>query len=361
MIAEQLTLDSSPHLHSGPSTPRIMWSMTASLVPTAAWGVWLFGLHALAVVAAALVGSLAGEAFVGILRRRSTLWDGSAAASGLVIGCLMPPGVPIYVPIAASLFAMIVVKGSFGGLGANWMNPGAAGQAFAFISWPAGMSAWGQMQPAVRPSGGGHTLPPLSAYVSMPSQSPSAARGTPIHILSLLHYPTTNIGDGAANWVSSALHSTVNPLGFDLVLGTAIGWIGAVSLLLVVAGGVFLIASGFVGWRIPVAYAASFVIALLCLGGIRDGMLLRGGSVLFQIAAGGFLFGAFFLVNDPGTSPLTKRGAVVYGAGLGVLTAVLRMFGHAEESVVFAVLLMNIVVPLINLAAERRRGGERLS
>jgi H+/Na+-translocating ferredoxin:NAD+ oxidoreductase subunit D len=360
MIAEQMALDSSPHLHSGPSTPRIMWSIAASLVPTAAWGVWLFGLHALAVLAAAVFGSLAGEAFVGMLRRRSTLWDGSAAANGLLIGCLMPPGVPVYVPIAASLFAMIVVKGSFGGLGANWMNPAAAGQAFAFISWPAGMSAWGQIQLSLR-SSAGHALPPLSAYVAAPSQTSLAARGAPMQVLSVLHYPTTNIGGSAAKWLSGIIHSAVNPLGFDLLLGTETGWIGSVSLLLVVAGGVFLIASGLVGWRIPVAYAASFVIALWCLGWIHEGTLFQGGAVLFHAATGGFLFGALFLANEPTASPLTKGGAVGYGVGLGVVTALLRIFGHAEESVVFAVLLMNILVPLINLAAERRRGGERSS
>jgi Na+-translocating ferredoxin:NAD+ oxidoreductase subunit D len=356
-------ISSAPFAFKPRTTSSLAWGTAAALAPAIAWGLYSFGPAAALPLLCSVAAALAGEALVGALAGRFTLWDGTAFLTGLLVGLSMPPGTPPAVPAAASLFAVAVVKGAFGGLGSNWMNPALAGVAFALLNWPLAMSAW--TQPLLVDGFSGAT--PLALARSAAHASGSG----PLDFL-FAGGALSSATDGAVtDALNRGLFSRLGadlPSGYvDLLLGNKGGAIGEVSGLLILASSIVLLARRMIRWEIPASIIASFSLAAWAFGGLAGGGGLFSGDVLFSLLTGSILLIAFFMAPDPVTSPSSRGGMLAYGAGVGLAAFALRSLGSATEGSAFAVIIMNCAVPALtrlDLAAARRRsrgaaGGRR--
>jgi electron transport complex protein RnfD len=265
----------------------------------------------------------------------------------------MPAGAPLYVPIAASGFGILVVKQTFGGLGRNWMHPAMGGVVFALLSWTHSMSRW--ILPRGMPPDAG-AIPPLDALRAAVSTAP--AGGTPLSVLAARGYRFSGLDAGITGWISSHL---LGPLGlslpagsFDVLVGHVAGTIGGVSAPIAALGAIILLRRRAIRWQIPVAYLSSFFVLTLLLGGIASGRGVLEGGPLFQVLSGGILLAAFFAAPDPVTSPLALRGCWLYGVLLGGLTFLMRTLGSLGDGVAAAVVLGNCAVPLLDRQLVRR-------
>jgi electron transport complex protein RnfD len=364
-----LAFSVSPHLAEGTRTQAVMWTVSASLAPALVWGFAMFGLPAAAVVAAAVAGALVTELAVNGLRGRLTIGDGSAFLTGLLLGMSLPPATPLYVPLCASVFAMAVVKHACGGLGANWMNPAMAGRVFALLSFPAAMHAW--LRPATLPTwnpgqGAADALTgatPLGtvktalaeiyagfAGAAGPGGAAAALKsaGGPAGVLAANGYPVTVFDGQLTGWLNGLFGGHLKPGYFDLFFGNAGGSIGEVSIFLLLLGAVVLFVRKIISWEIPVSFLGTFALVSWAFGGLPFAGGLFTGDVAFQLLTGGVVFAAFFLANDYVTAPLTRSGKIIFGAGVGLFTFLIRFIGVLPEGVSVAIIFMNVFVPLID-------------
>jgi electron transport complex protein RnfD len=360
----------APHVRRTASTPALIWSVALCLLPAAAWGILVFGIPAALVLAATIGSALVCEALTGLLRREFTLPDGSAFLTGLMAGCLLPAGAPLYVAAAASAFAIVVVKQTFGGLGRNWMNPALAGVVFARVSWTGAFGA------VVSTRWTGPAPAPLDALAAALS-APGSAAGRALDVLAAAGYPVSGADGRVVGWLNARLAPlgmSLPPGSLDLLVGIRAGGVGEVAVPLLLAGAAVLAARRIIRWQIPAAHLAAFAVLAWAFGGLGAGGGFFTGDVVFHLLAGSLLLVSFFMATDPVTSPLTSRGMIVYGVGLGAATFLLRFYGSMPDSAPLAVLLMNCTVPLIDrctkpvrFAAQRRsdagvadrRGGGR--
>ena len=332
-MKDKLLVTSSPQFHHPQSTRSIMWTVSLCLLPAGIWGIYIFGLRALVVTLAAVVAAVGTEYLLGLIRSENTISDGSAVLTGLLIGFNMPPAVPVYVVVIASIFAIGVVKWTFGGLGANWMNPALAGRVFVFFSWTGGMTTW--------------TLPHAGGADAVTGPTPLGSIKTGL----------SAIGNGI-NGPMDLLSAEGVPVSYmDLFMGRIPGCIGEVSALLLILGGLFLLIRKIANWEIVVSYLGSFVLLVWLFGGFRYGQGMFRGDVLFHLFSGGLMLGVFFMATDMVSSPLTSKGMIVYGLGCGFMTYLLRFFGSVPEGVSLAIIFMNIFVPLINRAFQPEKFG----
>jgi electron transport complex protein RnfD len=295
-----------------------MWTVSATLAPAALWGVYAFGIQALGVLLVSIAASMLTEAVFNLVQRRRTLRDGSAFLTGFLIGLNMPPSVPAFVPVLACVFAIAVVKQTFGGLGRNWMNPALAGRVFATFSWTGEMTTWTTPRPTLLASAlGGSTYDAVSG--------------------------ATPLVRGSQDFLASAGY-------WDLAMGNIPGCIGEVSAVLLVLGAIVMLALGIISWHIPVSYIATFLLLGWALGGLPAGLGMFAADPLFHLLSGGLMLGALYMATDMVTSPMTARGMVIFGMGCGLLTFLIRFFGGFPEGVSLAIILMNTTVPLINRA-----------
>ncbi len=349
-----LTVSPAPHIGGPVSSAWLHWSLAACLLPAAAWGVFLFGMPAVRVLAVAVASALLAEALTSLAWRKVTVGDGSAAVTGLIVGMLMPPGAPLYVPAVASAFGIIVVKQTFGGLGRNWMNPALGGVVFALFSWTDAMSRW----LPVRGAGAGSAASaPLSAFRDAIA-SGKVPRGTPLAVLQASGYPWSGVDGSVMSWVNDhilSLLGTSLPRGtFDLLVGNVAGRIGEVSVPFLLLGAAWLLARRVIHWQVPVTYLLTFCVAAQVFGGLPLGRGWLAGGMLFQLFSGSLVLGAFFMATDPVTSPLTRNGRLLYGVSLGVLTFFLRYFGSPGDGVPLAIILGNCLTPLIDKLTQPR-------
>ncbi|QEN07977.1 RnfABCDGE type electron transport complex subunit D [Oceanispirochaeta crateris] len=333
-MKDKLLVTSSPQFHHPQSTASIMWTVSLCLLPAGVWGIYIFGMRALLVTLTAIVASVGTEALLGLINKDKTIFDGSAFLTGLLIGYNMPPAVPLYVIVFASVFAITVAKWTFGGLGANWMNPALAGRVFVFFSWTSGMTRWTLPHPGSADVITGPT--PLGSIKSGLMTMADTITG-PMDLLAAEGVPVSYM---------------------DLFLGRIPGSIGEVSALLLILGGLFLLIRKIANWEIVASYLGSFVLLVWVFGGFRYGQGLFSGDVLFQLFSGGLMLGVFFMATDMVTSPLTSKGMLVYGVGCGFMTYLLRFFGSVPEGVSLAIIFMNIFVPLINRAFQPDKFGK---
>ncbi len=297
----RLIVSISPHLHKGESTSTIMWMVAISLIPAGIAGVFLFGMSALSVIMLGVVSALATEAVVQILtKKKISILDGSAFITGLLLAYNLPPDVPFWLPIVGSIFSIAIGKMVFGGLGQNIFNPALVGRVFLMASWPKYMTAF------------------RAPFDAVTSATPLAAmkEGKAVEAISYL----------------------------DLFLGKRGGCIGEVCILALVIGALFLLARGYISWHIPVPYILSAGL-ITCIFGVKG---LFSGDWLFHILTGGLILGAFFMATDYVTSPLTRKGQIVFGIGCGIITAVIRLWGGYPEGVSYAILMMNAATPIID-------------
>ncbi len=307
-MESRLIVSSSPHLHSGESVSRIMWMVCFSLAPAGIAGVVIFGPGALRVVLAAIISALATEAIIQILlKKRLSLFDGSAFLTGLLLAYNLGPNVPLWLPVVGSVFAIAIVKHAFGGLGQNIFNPALAARVFLMASWPKYMTAFIQ-----------------------PRNLDAVTSATPLAALKIK-------GSECFSYL-------------DLFLGKHGGCIGEVCILALLLGAIFLFIRGYISWHIPLSYIATAGI-LAYIFGPRG---LFSGDWLFHILSGGLILGAFFMATDYVTSPLTRKGQIIFGIGCGLITMVIRLWGGYPEGVSYAILMMNAAAPLIDRYTKSR-------
>ena len=336
-----------------------MWTVSACLVPAAAWGVYAFGVRALVVLLASILAAVASEYAMGAIFKRFTITDGSAALTGLLIGMNMPPAIPIYIPVIASIFAIVVVKWTFGGLGSNWMNPALAGRVFVFFSWTGPMTSW--TLPRTLPATDAVSSASYLGIVKTGVTESTGPTGGPLAILERSGYPHTATDLSVTTWINEHLLGPIGiqlPSGYvDPFLGNISGCIGEVSAALLLLGTIYLFAKKIITWEIPTAYFGTFALLTWAFGGFVHGSGAWTGDVLFHVLTGGFILGAFYMATDMVTSPMTRTGVLIYGAGAGFLTFVIRTYGSFPEGVSLAIILMNVFVPLINRFTQPRRFG----
>lgn len=345
----------APHIHVRQSSSSLAWGTSLVLAPALLWGIYCFGLDAILPVAAALAAALVGEALVGLVRGRMTLGDGTAFLTGLLIGLSMPPAVPLLIPVAASLFAVCLVKGSFGGLGSNWMNPALAGLVFALLDWPSSMGTWALPRQLAGVAGVSGATP--LGFVHSRILGGSASGGM-LNILGSAGYQATPFDAGVTGALNDFFFGRLGaslPSGYiDLLVGNKAGSIGEISGLLLLIGSIILVSRRMIRWEIPASMLFVFSAFVWTFGGLPLGTGFFSGDVLFALLSGSVLLVAFFMATDPVTSPCTRGGMVLYGACIGALTFALRQFGSNAEGVAFAVVIMNCFVPAISSAELRR-------
>lgn len=298
----KLNVQSSPHQRDNISTRLIMLDVIIAMVPAFVWGVLRFGTHAAIVVIVAIIAAILSETvFNMIIGKKNTVDDLSCVVTGMILGLNMPPEVPLFVPAVGSIFAIVVVKMLFGGLGQNFMNPALAGRCFCLISFAGFMNNFnGAMS--------------VDAYSS----------ATPLMLLK---------GGTEVNL-------------FDMLFGYIPGTIGEVSAICLLVGALYLALKKVIDLRIPLLYILSFAAFIAVFSGKANNM----NYILGEILGGGLIFGAFFMATDYATSPITPFGKVIYGILLGVLTGIFRIYGKSGESVSYVILMGNLLVPLIESA-----------
>jgi len=299
----KLKLASSPHIHSRWSTLQAMWLVVIAIVPTVITAVLFFGFYQLVIIAVSIAFAVGTEATIKVIRKRNlSIKDGSALITGLLLGLILPPNFSLSSTAIGAIVAIAIGKEVFGGLGYNIFNPALVGRAFLQAAFPVPMTTWTQPNFAVD---GVSSATPLSAFK----------------------------------------FDTVLTKSQNLILGNVGGSIGETSAIAVLVGGTFLIAIGIVNWRIPI----STILGMIIFSGIF--WLIdpsKYPTPLFEIFAGGFLFGAFFMATDWVTSPLTNKGMWIFGFGISLVLILIRLFGGLPEGVMYSILLMNAFVPLIN-------------
>ncbi len=309
----KLQVSASPHTRGMVTTKQIMLLVFIALTPACLVGVLDFGVHALLILLASTASSVAAEyIYEKLLHKPVTISDGSAAVTGLLIGMNMPPEIDIWVPCMGSVFAIVVIKQLYGGLGQNFMNPALGARCFLLISFAGKMTDFS--------TNGGW----VKLVKEVPAGVDTLSGATP---LAYLHTGTA----------------------FDLkalFLGNVQGCIGEVSALAILAGGLFLVAMKVIKLRIPGTYLGTFAILTLITALVRgyDAPVMY---TLQQLCAGGIMLGAWFMATDYVTSPITSRGQLVFGCALGFLTWVFRMIGSGPEGVSYSIIFMNLLVPII--------------
>ncbi|MCE5201223.1 MAG: RnfABCDGE type electron transport complex subunit D [Synergistaceae bacterium] len=300
-----LAVSSSPHIHSPVDTRKIMTWVLIALAPAGFAGIYFFGLRA-ALVMAVCVASCKISEFIWqkMAKQTITVGDMSAAVTGLLLAYNLPPAIPLWMASVGSVFAIIIVKQFFGGIGCNIVNPALAGRAMMLTSWPVPMTTW--------------------AIDGVSGATPLAVIKTGT---------TANLPDL-----------------YNIFIGHVGGCIGETSAAALLIGFGILLYKDIVDWHIPVVYIAT-VAALSAVFG-------RAAGPLYEIFTGGLFLGAIFMATDYTTSPMTRKGQVIFALGCGVLTSLIRTFGGYPEGVSYSILIMNLTVPLIDRFAVPRIFGE---
>jgi electron transport complex protein RnfD len=342
-MSDSLLVSPAPHIKLFQKTSTIMWFVSLALAPAGIWGIHIFGLNALIVLAVSIGSALATEGVINIFIRKNTLLDGSAFLTGLLVGYNMPPNTALFVPAVASFFAIVVVKWSFGGLGANWMNPALAGRAFVFFSWTKEMTSWALPLPQGQRFFTRLFMGRFDALASASADALSTA--SPLSVVK------TGLSTGVSDLSGplQLLMANGSPYTYsDMFFGRIPGCIGEGSVLLLGIGFLFLLVFRIVRVSVPIAYLGSFSLLVWIFGGLPFGHGFFTGDILFHLLTGGLVLGALFMATDMVTSPLTTTGRIIFGIGCGVLTFLIRIYGSLPEGVSLAIIFMNILVPLID-------------
>jgi Na+-translocating ferredoxin:NAD+ oxidoreductase subunit D len=331
---QSLRLAAAPHLHAGTAVGRRLRHTLIALLPVTVFAVALFGLAALATLIVAIVACLLAER---LCAPRSALGDGSALLTGLLLGLSLPPALPLWMVAVGGAVAILVGKHLFGGLGGLVFHPALVGRVFLQAAFPVAM-AQGWLAPFA--SGRASELPGTS--LAAPFMAPGAAYDG---ISGATPLAAARLGDGA-------------PPIADLWMGTVAGSVGETSALLLLLGGLYLVAVRAADWRIPTALLAS--VAVLS-GALHELDPARYPGVLTALGSGGLMLGAWFLATDSTSSPMTRSGAWIYGAAIGALVVLIRQFSGQPEGVMYALLLGSALTPHIDRWTRprplRSRGG----
>ena len=299
-------VSSSPHVRAKDTTSRIMLYVIIALLPTSLFGIYNFGPKALLLIVATILSCVASEwIFNKIVHKKDTIGDLSAVVTGLLLALNLPVNLPVWEAVLGGVFAIVVVKGLFGGLGQNFMNPALGARCFLLIAFAADMTNF-----------------------------------------------VTDTYTGATPLAAMRNGEAVNTM--NMLLGKTSGTIGETSALMILIGAIFLILMGVIDLRIPASYIVSFVVFMLLFSGHG----FDGNYITAQLCGGGLMLGAFFMATDYVTSPITPMGQIIFGICCGVLTGLFRTCGANAEGVSFAIILSNLFVPMIEKCTIPRAFGQ---
>ena len=309
-MSDMMRVSSNPHIRSKVSTDKIMLMVVIALLPATGFGIYNFGIralfHVLITIASCVISELVFEL---IVKKKITVGDMSAVVTGLLLALNLPVSAPLWIGIVGGAFAIMVVKMMFGGLGQNFMNPALAARCFLLISFPSLMTDF-----------------------------------------------TCDAYSGATPLASLKAGESVNV--YNMIIGKTAGTIGETSMVAIVLGAVLLMLIGIINIKIPGSYILTFVIFIGLFGGHGfDPYYLSA-----HLAGGGLMLGAFFMATDYVTRPVTRAGQVIFGIILGILTGIFRVFGASAEGVSYAIIIGNLLVPLITRYSSPKpfgKGGER--
>lgn len=311
----QLQVSGSPHIGTHRSIKGAMITVICALIPALVCSIYFFGWRAAAVVAVTIASCMISEYLITrfMMGRKATITDCSALLTGLLLGMSLPSTLPYPIAAIGGVFAIGVGKMAFGGLGQNIFNPALVGRVFLLISFPVDMTTW-----------------PLPLYDG---------------------------NTGATGSTGATILSSIKESGFDsssidiaqMAIGNMGGSLGEIGSIALVAGGVYLIIRGIIKWHIPVSILAVAAIA----------SAISGENPAIELLSGGMILGAVFMATDYVTSPMTKKGMLIYGAMIGLITFIIRHYGSYPEGISFAILIMNGCTPLINRWTKPRIFGER--
>ena len=309
-MSDLLKVSSNPHIRSKDTTSRIMLYVIISLLPAVGFGVYNFGLHALAVIIVTIASTVLTEyIYEKCMKKKITVGDLSAVVTGLLLAMNLPPMAPLWMAVLGGIFAILVVKMLFGGLGQNFMNPALGARCFLMISFTSLMTNFN-----------------CDTYTG----------ATPL----------------------AALKAGERVDVMDMIIGRTAGTIGETSMVALIIGACILILLGVIDLKVPGSYIITFVIFITIFGGHG----FDSQYISANLAGGGLMLGAFFMATDYVTRPITKKGQYLYGIFLGIMTGIFRVFGPSAEGVSYAIILGNLLVPLIEKVTMPKafgKGGER--
>lgn len=319
-MENNLYISPSPHIHSGDSISKNMYGVLIALIPAFLVSLYYFGLGALIVTLVSVASCLLFEYLIQKLffKKEPTLWDGSALLTGVLLAFNLPSNLPVWIIITGALVAIGIGKMSFGGLGANIFNPALAGRIFLLISFPAQMTTWPVPEP-------------LS-----------------------LHY--MDIATGATVLSAIKQDPAFTPSIVNMLLGNMGGSLGEVGAIALIAGFIFMLYKKIIMWHIPVSILGTVILFTGVMYLINP---QTAYNPAIHLLSGGLLLGAIFMATDYVTSPMSKKGMIIYGVGIGILTTVIRLFGSYPEGVSFAIFIMNAFTPLINSYVKPKRFGRK--
>ncbi len=328
----RLLVQPAPLLKQRMTAAQAMRDASYALLPATLAGLWFFGMSALLVLTASIAGAVLTEWFFSPADvRRERLWDGSGILTGLLLGLTLPATIPLWMAFLGGAVSIGLGKLIWGGLGKNLFNPALVGRAFLSATFPNAMTTWA---PLSQPADFFHIHASNLALPFMHVEYDGISAATPLGLMKFDNEPTP--------WT-------------DLIMGNISGCIGETSGLLLVLGGVYLLLRRDIDWRIP----ASILLSVAVFSGIL--YTTAPGNYpdpLFSVFAGGLLIGAIYMATDPVTSPLTPRGAWIFGIGIGLLVVLIRVYGGFPEGVMYAILLMNAATPLIDRYTQPRVFGK---
>lgn len=308
-MSELLKVSSNPHIRSKATTNGIMTAVIIALLPATGFGIFNFGIRALLVILTTVASTVLTEFLFGLYKKKTTITDMSAVVTGLLLALNLPVNIPLWMAALGGVFAILVVKMLFGGLGQNFMNPALAARCFLLISFSSQMTNFD-----------------CDAYT------------------------------GATPLAALKAGESVNVM--DMIVGRTAGTIGETSMIAILIGACILILLGIIDLRIPGSYIVTFVL----FAGIFGGHGFDPAYLSAQLAGGGLMLGAFFMATDYVTRPITIKGQYLYGIFLGIMTGIFRIFGPGAEGVSYAIILGNLLVPLIEKVTRPTafgKGGKR--
>lgn len=337
-MMSKFIVSTSPHITSNDSTRKIMLDVIIALVPLEIASILIYGFYPLFIMAITVATAVFSEWLFNLAtKRKQTTGDLSAVVTGMILALNMPAVVPFYVPMVGAVFAIVIVKMLFGGIGRNFANPAIAARIFLMLCWTTAMT---QFVKPIDLSNGANLFSYFGSSLGVFPDSISTA--TPLAEIKSAFKAGGNPAEG------------LNAL--DMFLGRIGGSAGEVCTLAVLIGAAYLLVRRVIDWKIPVIYLTSTVLFTAIFFANTDYV---GEYIWTYLLSGGLMFGAFFMATDYATSPKSPVGIIVYGIGLGFLTVVIRKFSSYPEGVSFAILLMNIVTPFLDKIAPRAFGTPR--
>ena len=320
----------SPHVHSGERTGKLMYGVIIALTPAFLVSAWYFGAGAIILTLTAMASCLAFEFLIQkiILRQKTTIGDGSALVTGMLLAFCLPANLPLWMVLIGSLVAIGVGKMTFGGLGNNPFNPALVGRVFLFVSFPVAMTSWPKPGQA------------WTVYTD------AVTGATPLGL----------VKEGIRNGVAPDRILPGLPSYGDMLMGNTGGSLGEIAAAAILIGLAYMLLRKIITWHIP---ASVLVTVTVFTGILWLADPVNHADPLFHLLTGGVMLGAVFMATDYVTSPMNPGGMIVFGIGIGIITVLIRTFGAYPEGVQFAILIMNAFVPLINKYFKPSRFGQK--